>query len=62
MTIVIIAAIPLILLTIYIYMKISESKDNLISSSYSTAGGKAEEAFASIKTVKQFNAEAFHAN
>lgn len=56
MTTIILCSMLLILVSAYIYMQGLSAKEHKFQELYSKAGGRAEEAIGSIKTVKQFNA------
>lgn len=55
MTLVCIASLPAIGLGGYLYSTAIAKKDTELEKEYSAAGGKAEQAIAAIKTVKQLN-------
>lgn len=57
MTIVIMGSIPLIVLSKYIYSRLILNKYTKEQEYYSEAGGRAEEALFSIKTVKMLNGQ-----
>lgn len=57
MTLVCLAGIPLIGISGFIYMRSLQLKSKEFQKIYSKAGGQAEQAFYSIKTVKQLNGE-----
>lgn len=57
MTIVIIVAIPVLVISKYIYSRFILNKHAKEQEYYSEAGGRAEEALFSIKTVKMLNGE-----
>ncbi len=59
LTLVTLCSIPAIGLAGYVYMYAIESIDAKASKDYSKAGGLAEQALSSIKTVKQLNGEHF---
>ncbi len=55
MTLVCLAAFPIIAWAGYLYMRSLQTKSAEFQKYYSKAGGLAEQAFYSIKTVKQMN-------
>lgn len=55
MTFVVLSILPLLILSMFFYMKNVQSKNKRDEESYSEAGGKAEQALSSIKTVKTLN-------
>lgn len=55
MTLVVLATIPALGIAGYFYIKIIGDKDKKQQKSYANAGGRAEQAIAAIKTVKQLN-------
>lgn len=55
MSLVCLAGIPIIGISGYIFMKSLQLKNKEFQRIYSRAGGRAEQAFYSIKTVKQLN-------
>lgn len=57
MTLVCLAAFPIIAISGYLYMRSLQTKSKEFQKIYATAGGLAEQAFYSIKTVKQLNGE-----
>lgn len=57
MTLVCIAVFPIIALSGYLYTRSLQIKSKQFQKFYATAGGMAEQAFYSIKTVKQLNGE-----
>lgn len=57
MTFVMLACIPAIGLTGYVFMWSVQQKDEKTSKDYAEAGGLAEQALAAIKTVKMLNGE-----
>ena len=57
MTFVCLAGIPVIMFGGYFYMKSLQLKAKDFQKVYGEAGGQAEQAFYSIKTVKQLNGE-----
>lgn len=59
MSLLMIACAALILLVSLATMSTIKQKESMFLKFYSLAGGRAEEAISSIKTVKQFNAESF---
>jgi len=59
LTLVTLCSIPAIGFAGYVYMYAIESIDKKSSKDYSEAGGLAEQALSSIKTVKQLNGEHF---
>jgi ATP-binding cassette subfamily B (MDR/TAP) protein 1 len=59
MTLVVLATIPALGIAGYFYMKVIGDKDKNEQKSYSKAGGRAEQAISSIKTIKQLNGEQF---
>jgi ATP-binding cassette subfamily B (MDR/TAP) protein 1 len=59
MTLVTLAAIPALAIAGAIYVTAIQTKDKRNSKFYAKAGGMAEQAFSSIKTVKQMNGEQF---
>lgn len=59
MTLVIMATIPALLISGYFYMKVITQKDKEEQKNYMKAGGRAEQAISSIKTVKQLNGQSF---
>ena len=59
MTLVIMPTIPALLISGYFYMKVITEKDKNENKNYAKAGGRAEQAISSIKTVKQLNGEEF---
>jgi ATP-binding cassette, subfamily B (MDR/TAP), member 1 len=62
MTLVTLASLPAIGLGGYLYSTAIAKKDTELQKEYSEAGGMAEQAIASIKTVKQLNGEKFEAD
>lgn len=62
MTLVSLASLPAIGLGGYLYSTAIAKKDSELEKEYSEAGGKAEQAIAGIKTVKQLNGEQFEAD
>jgi ATP-binding cassette subfamily B (MDR/TAP) protein 1 len=58
MTLVCLAAFPIIAYAGFLYMRSLQSKSSEFQKYYSKAGGLSEQAFYSIKTVKQLNGEA----
>jgi ATP-binding cassette subfamily B (MDR/TAP) protein 1 len=59
MTLVTLAAIPALAIAGAIYVTAIQTKDKRNAKYYAKAGGLAEQAFSSIKTVKQMNGEVF---
>ena len=59
MTLVTLAAIPVLAIAGAIYVTAVQTKDKRNSKYYAKAGGLAEQAISSIKTVKQMNGEQF---
>lgn len=59
MTLVVLATIPALGIAGVFYMTVIGEKDKREQESYSEAGGKAEQAISSIKTVKQLSGEDF---
>lgn len=55
MTLVIMAAIPTVAIAGYLHIKGIAGKDKLLQKAYAEAAGRAEQAIAAIKTVKQLN-------
>lgn len=55
MTLVVLATIPALGIAGYFYISVIGEKDKREQKSYATAGGRAEQAIAAIKTVKQLN-------
>jgi ATP-binding cassette subfamily B (MDR/TAP) protein 1 len=55
MSLVVLATLPALAITGYFYIKVIGEKDKREQKSYGNAGGKAEQAISSIKTVKQLN-------
>jgi ATP-binding cassette subfamily B (MDR/TAP) protein 1 len=62
MTLVTLCSLPVIGITGYFFMSALEGKDKALEKDYAIAGGKAEQAIAAIKTVKQLNGEEFEAS
>jgi ATP-binding cassette subfamily B (MDR/TAP) protein 1 len=62
MTLVMIGTLILVFLSASMNMKNLKNKENKFLELYSRAGGRADEAISSIKTVKQFNAEMHESN
>jgi len=58
MTLVCLAAFPIVAYAGFLYMRSLQSKSSEFQKYYSKAGGLSEQAFYSIKTVKQMNGEA----
>ncbi len=59
MTLVVSATIPLIVIAGYLYMKTIARADEVNQQHYLKAGGIAEQAIGSVKTVKMLNGEKF---
>lgn len=59
MALVMLSTIPLLILAGYFYIKSITFKDKMEEKFYAEAGGRAEQAISSIKTVKQLNGETF---
>ena len=59
MSIVCLAGMPFIALAALLYMKSLQSKAKDFQKIFSEAGGRAEQAFYSIKTVKQLNGQEY---
>ena len=59
MTLVILTTIPALLISGYFYIKTIIEKDKNEKKNYLKAGGRAEQAISSIKTIKQLNGEDF---
>lgn len=59
LALVILATLPVLGLAGIIYVGIIQNKDKKIAAAYATAGGKAEEAIAAIKTVKFLTGEGY---
>lgn len=59
MALVVLAIMPLIIFTMFLYMKNVQSKSKRDEQSYSNAGGRAEQALSSIKTIKTLNGEQY---
>jgi ATP-binding cassette subfamily B (MDR/TAP) protein 1 len=55
LTLVLLSVFPLLIGSMYLYMKNVQNKGKREEKSYSSAGGKAEQALAAIKTVKMLN-------
>jgi len=55
MTLVLLASLPALAIAGVLYMKAIGDKDKEEQAAYSKAGGMAEQALSSIKTVKQLN-------
>ena len=62
MTLVVLATLPALAISGYFYMKVISDKDKVQEKKYSSAGGKAEQAISSIKTVKQLNGEKYESD
>jgi ATP-binding cassette subfamily B (MDR/TAP) protein 1 len=62
MTLVTIATVPAIVFGAYLYSIAAAKEESELVNDYAEAGGKAEEAISSIKTVKQLNGEKFEAD
>ena len=59
MSLVVLATIPAMAIAGFLYISIIGEKDKNEEKLYSKAGGRAEQAISSIKTVKQLNGELF---
>ena len=59
MTLVVLATIPALGIAGYFYITIIGEKDKRSQKLYASAGGRALQAIAEIKTVKQLNGESF---
>lgn len=59
LTLVLLGVFPLIIGSMYLYMYNIRTKGKREEKSYSKAGGRAEQALYSIKTVKMLNGEQF---
>lgn len=57
LTLVLFAAFPVIIGSMYLYMYNVQNKGKKEQKSYAVAGGRAEQALAAIKTVKMLNGE-----
>ena len=55
MSLVMLAVIPALLISGFFYISIVSNKDEVEQKNYSEAGGRAEQAISSIKTIKQLN-------
>lgn len=55
MSLVLLTGVPIIGLAGYIYVKAMQMKNKIFDKIYAVAGGRAEQAFYCIKTVKQLN-------
>ena len=62
MTFVVFATLPALGISGYFYMKVIGEKDQVSKKKYHKAGGRAEQAISSIKTVKQLNGEDYETN
>ncbi len=55
MTLVVSTTLPVMAMAGYFYLRVIQNKDKKLQSDYAKAGGRAEQAIASIKTIKQLN-------
>lgn len=55
LTLVMLSLFPLLIGSMYFYTKVNYNKSQLEEEIYARAGGRAEEALSSIKTVKMLN-------
>lgn len=62
MTLVMLVSLPCIAITGYFFMLSIQNKEKALQKNYSKAGGRAEQAISSIKTVKQLNGEEFESD
>ena len=59
MSLVVLAVIPALIISGFFYISIVSNKDEVEQKNYSEAGGRAEQAISSIKTIKQLNGQQF---
>lgn len=62
MTLVVLAALPVMAVAGFIYVTVIASMEKENEKRYSKAGGRAEQALSSVKTIKQLNGEIYETN